>query len=620
MSPSPKKHPRTRGSRAPAAATELPADTSPGIHLHPLAPIFLLVVVLLCVFAVVVSGGFSVYDDNVNITGNPYLHPVTSAGLARLWQHPYLNLYIPLTYTVWAAVAVLSGASGGAAPLDPHVFHALNLVGHILCALLVYRILRQLGYQAWPAAAGALLFGIHPVQVEPVAWVTGLKDVLGGLLSLAALSAYLTHAQAEEGHWSSYLLATASFVLAMLAKPSAVTVPLLAWVLDALVVKRSVRASALSLLPWVLAAVPVLLLTRASQPVGSFAPASAPWSRPFIAGDALAFYLGKLLLPFGLGVDYGRTPARVLSHGWAYAAWLVPAACAVGIWLGRVRRPWLAAAGALLVAAVLPVLGLVPFGFQVQSTVGDRYLYVAMLGPALALAGLLSVLNNRTAQVACGAWLLVLAGLSGAQARYWNNDVALFSQALAVNPRSWMAHNNLGLALLARRQPERAAAEFRESLRWKPDYIQARNDLAIALAAQGKPREAIEELTKALAARPDHAPAHNNLGNILASQGRLPEALDHYREALRLDPDYTDAKGNLDRTTTRLAGEAQAAERMAALLRTQPDNAELRVSLGMLLTHVGRTAEARREFETALRLKPGLPAAREALDRLNAPN
>ncbi len=375
----------------------------------------LLIVLTVAVFWRVHDHGF-VWDDRIDIYDNPHLNSETGPDILVFWQKPYQHLYIPLTYTVWATIARFSKAptTREGINLNPRLFHVANLIVHLLSIIVVFTILRLLVPSDWAAGAGTLLFAFHPVQVESVAWVDGMRDVLSGFLSFVALWQYLTYARAtstaptgsgeKETEISvskgvafdlnrrklHYAAATLAYVLALLAKPSAVVVPAVAWLLDYWVLRRSLRQSTVALVAWLVLAVPFVILTRWAQSEDVIYFITPLWARPFVAGDAIAFYMYKLALPLWLGPDYGRQPEWVLSHWWGYVMWMAPCGLLLMAWLWRDRKPWLMASAGIFVVGVLPVSGLVPFTFQYISTVADRYLYLSMLGPALALAWFLS--------------------------------------------------------------------------------------------------------------------------------------------------------------------------------------------------------------------------------------
>lgn len=645
-----------------------------------------LALVTAVVFHGVLDGEFVDWDDGLNVAANPGLNPASASSVLGFWKAPYLKLYIPLTYTAWAAITPLARTparteTGGWGPLAPRPFHAPNLALHVAAAVAVFSMLRRLFGCAGPAFCGALLFALHPVQVEPVAWVTGMKDVLGGALAIAAIWQYLSFAAAarvEEGESpptmaasagtapaargrAHFALASLLFVLALLAKPSAAAVPLIAWCLDRWALGRSAREATWSLLPWGAVALAWAAVTARAQPPGAIDFVPSAWGRLVVAGDALAFYLGKLAWPTGLAIDYGRSPATVLSSRAAPLAWLLPGGVAIAAWLLRRRAPWLLAGLGVFIAALLPVLGIIPFEFQNQSTVADRYLYVALLGPAVALAGTLR--GGRTSAGAAGAipssatlarprpvlitavaalLIVALGTMSLSQVPRWRTTRALFARALAVNPRSAVAHNlygmslveegrvdeglmhfaealrlrprfpeahyHRGLALIGLGRAAEAESAFAEAIRIRPNFSSAHNNLGVALARQGRLGEAIASYERALAIQPGDPQAHTNLGNALAKEGRVEEARAQYEAALSLRPDSPEALSNLGALLAGrgdLAGATALLERAA---RASPASADVRGNLGMLLVAQGRAAEALPHFDAALR---GLPSSWE---------
>ncbi len=358
--------------------------------------------------------------------------------------------------------------------------------------------------------------------------------------------------------------ATAAFALALLSKPSAVAVPVIGWLLlhfrppdpDSGRRRGNRRARWRPpyglLVGWLLLCAPIVMMAKFAErdiPLGMIVPLPA---RILVAADALGVYLLKLFVPLNLGIDYGRVPRLVLDNSWGYFTWLILLFIAAAALLGRRRRQWLAALG-IFVAGAAPTLGLVPHGFQVFSTVADRFLYLAMLGPALALGW--AVISFRRAAVI--PTIVVLVGLLGfrsvAQRRYWRGSLELFGRALEVNEQSYLAHYNLARTLDDRGRPKEAARHYGKALAIKPDYGRAHNNLGAALVRQGRLREAIGRFAEALRLEPGNAgayfnlySAHNVLGVELAEKGELEEAIEHFSAALRLKPDYAEARRNLE--------------------------------------------------------------------------
>jgi hypothetical protein len=242
---------------------------------------------------------------------NPHLNPPTLAGLKFHWTHAWQELYVPLTYTAWWLLATIAGVKNadGSVGLNPWIFHGANLLAHIISSLIVLRLLRRLlrDRSGWAACAGALLFAVHPVQVETVAWVSGLKDLLCGMFSLLAVYQYVS-ADRRPNHIAALLF----FAAAILSKPTAVALPLILATIDLLLLNRPARDVLKSIIPFALLAVPCMIWTKHAQP--STLIATIPlWWRPFVAGDAIAYYLLKIVAPIHLAIDYGRTRRRASS-------------------------------------------------------------------------------------------------------------------------------------------------------------------------------------------------------------------------------------------------------------------------------------------------------------------
>ena len=404
---------------------------------------------------------------------------------------------------------------------------------------MVFTILRFLAGSDWAAGAGSLLFALHPLQVEPVAWVNGMRDVLSGLLSFIALWQYLVYARAKstetvdsvkkgtettggkgftfplDGKKLHYAAATLAYGLALLAKPSAIVVPAVAWILDYWILRRSLRQSMKALVAWVVLAVPFVILTQGAQSESVIRYITPLWARPFVAGDAIAFYLYKLILPFRFGPDYGRQPEWLLSQWWVYAIWMVPCALVLMAWLWRHKKPWLIASVGIFVVGVLPVSGLVPFTFQYISTVADRYLYLSMFGPALALAWFVSESRRWLNLVVCVPILGWLASTSTVQSQVWHDKERLWQHALTVNERSSMAHYNLGNIVAAEGELERAIEHYRQAARIDPGSTNIINNLGNVFVKQGKLEEAIVQYRRAVKINPTDDYAHYNLGRSL---------------------------------------------------------------------------------------------------------
>jgi tetratricopeptide (TPR) repeat protein len=609
----------------------------------------LLLLVTAAAFGPVMQYDFVAWDDDQHVYENPRFQPTTWTQVGKFWRAPYAGLYMPLTYTTWAMLTWLS-RTFFVAGMTASLCHSLNLLLHLGSTLVVYRIGLLLwshppelcaNRSPWAAAVGAFIFALHPLQVEAVAWVSGLKDVLCGWWAVVALWQYLAYVKAPQGSQRIfyYVIATGAFGLSLLAKPAAVIVPLLAWLLATSGLGQHRRQATSALAGWTVLALVWGVWSKWQQPDAAMNFIVPLWNRPIIVADALAFYLGKLLWPVSLGPDYGRSPLRVLHQGWWLLTGSVPILMGFGVWWKRRSLPGIILGATLFTAALLPVSGLIPFFFQGYSTVADRYVYLAVIGPALAVGWAVRRAQSvKLLLVTTGLLLALLGWRSTQQVGIWHDTMALFTHALQVNPRSALAHgklgtvfaqqeryieamahyaqalqlnphyatvyNNLGLVLFQQGQPAEAIAHYTKALQLKPDFIAAYSNLGFALADQGRLEEAIAQYHQALQLDPAAAEVHYNLGNVLRRQGQLEQALTHYMQAVQLKPAWAEAHNNLGSSLDDAGRLSEAITHYEQALTYQPDFAEAHNNLGDALMKQHRAAEAMRHFHAALQLRP----------------
>lgn len=510
------------------------------------------------VFAGLWNAGWLNWDDTLHVTENPLLNPITLDGIAHFWTHAYRGLYIPVAYMLFAAESVaarwLAGAAPDATP-DPHLFRLVSIALHATNAVLVAVVLKRLRIgTSFAAAAGAILFAIHPLQVEAVAWISEQRGLLAAALALGAL---LCHLEPEPPGGTlvfrrTDVFAALLFVLALLSKPQVASWPLVALLLGGLGNSPPIAVRATRLVPWVLAAAVIVAVSRGLQLGEAIGRDVAWWERPVIAGDALAFYGTKLMLPFHLALDYGRTPELVLaSHThWLVAAssWLALAAAAIALRHHDVLRRsiWVAFLG------LLPTLGFVPFDFQEWSTVADRYAYVAMLGPALAFGAGCQLLSCHRAGLWAGVPLMALATcgwLSWRQSVCWKDSFTVFQQCLRVNPNSLPASLNLGNSLVDAGRIDEAMGHLQHAVtlgNQHPVRHKAFAALANALHRQGRIAESADVYRDALRIAPERGDLYNDYGALLASQGRFAEAAEAFSKAIKLGFDHAEVRRNLE--------------------------------------------------------------------------
>ncbi|HXM42930.1 MAG TPA: tetratricopeptide repeat protein [Bryobacteraceae bacterium] len=547
------------------------------------------------------QGGL-VWDDNAHVTTAALR---SFRGLWRIWfslgatqqYYPLLHSAFWLEHHLWGD-AVLG-------------YHLVNLAQHATAACLVVLIVRRLALPgAWLAG---LVFALHPVCVESVAWISEQKSTLSAVFYLSSALIYLGFDRTRRR--STYLWATALFLCALLTKTVTATLPaallvVFWWKRGRLDLRRDVRP----LLPWFAIAVLAGLFTAWVErtSIGAQGPdfAIAPLQRLLIAGRVPWFYAAKLFWPVNLMFTYPRwniDPA-------VWWQWLFLIGLLAAFVLAAKRRAALAAL-LFFVGTLFPVLGFLnvyPFRF---SWVADHFQYLACLGIIVPVVGQ----AGRLPRVVNPLLLFILAILTFRQAATYADAETLYRATLTRNPASWMAHNNLGVALAKDGRTPDAIAEYQTALRLKPDYAEPHNNLATILSREpGRMPEAIAEAREALRLKPRYPEALVNLGSFLAPMpGRLPEAIAAYHAALRIKPDHAEAHNDLGLALLEMPGRLpDAVAELEAAVQLEPDNAQMHDNLaGALARMPGRLPEAIAQVQAAIEIAPGDPQAHDFLGR-----
>lgn len=537
----------------------------------------------LAAFWPALGAGFVNWDDGTNIVENFNFRGLGWTQLRWMWTTYHMGHYQPLSWMSLGLDYLLWG-------MDPLGYHLTNVLLHGLNAVLFYLVARRLMRAGVSAAAGenldgwallaALLFCVHPLRVESVAWVTERRDVLSGSFYLAMVLCYLKACEAptprEAGRCRRAALAC--FVLSLCSKAIGMTLPAALLVLDVYPLRRSSWPAVLKeKIPFAAAALlfaGVAYLAQKHTGVIAYFSSVGITERLELAAFGAAFYLWKTFAPVHLLPLYARAlpfdpaaPAFVMS----LAAVVVLCAAAVAL---RRRWPAVPAAWAYYLITLSPVSGVVLSGIYAAA---DRYSYLPCLSWALLVAAAarlayhwLGRLGRALFVGAAGLLIAALMTLTWRQCGVWHDSIELWRYTLSIDARSAVARNNLGTALGRSGREGQAVAEFQSAIALDPRYAEAHNNLGTALVHQDALEAAVDEYRKAIDIDPNYAMARDNLGAVLAAQGKLAEAAAQYRQALAVNPDDAHAHNNL----------------------------------GLALAKQGQTSEAVAEFQRALAISP----------------
>ncbi len=557
----------------------------------------LLVIAVVFAYQPVWHAGF-IWDDDKYVTNNPLL--TAPDGLWRIWfttDSP--SQYFPLTYTVFRIEHALWGFNSTG-------YHLVNILLHAINSLLLWQLLKRLVIPgAWLAAA---IFALHPVQVESVAWVTELKNVLMCFFFLQTLRCWTEFI--ETAKWKFYALAIILFALALCAKTTACTLPV-ALLLILWLKKTPINFQRLlQLVPFVAMAIGMGLLTmwweRNHQNTKILTPLGLD-ERIIVASHAIWFYIGKLFWPVDLTFSYPKWeihPNQPSNYLWL-AALVVLAAiiCFTRRFAGRSIETALL----FFVATLMPTLGFIMLYTFRMTYVADHYQYVACIGLiALSATGIVLALNkNYLLKIFVSAILLSsLAVSTWRQCRMYSNLETLWRTTAERNPSSWMADNNLGNVLLEKGKPDEAIAFIQKALAIQPDYPEAEVSLGNALSDKGQLDEAIIHYQKALKTAPTYADACYDLGTALLQKGKMDDAIVQFQKTLALRKNDAKAHYNLGLAFLQIEKFDDAIIQFQETLALRPEDARARGNLGVAFFQKGQILQAVACYQETLRLNP----------------
>lgn len=477
--------------------------------------------VTFALFSSLLRSGFINFDDPAYVTSNSHIRSgVTLQGIAWAFTQFYSYNWHPLTWVSHMLDVSLFG-------FNPAGHHLTSLLLHLANTLLLFSVLRLMTGAGWRSLVVALLFALHPLHVESVAWVAERKDVLSTLFWLLAMRAYLDYV--ERPGSARYFLVLFLFGCGLMAKPMVVTLPIILLLLDYWPLERSRPFIRL-----LLEKVPFILLSATSAAVtfiaqqreGAITP--APFSAN-VANALIAYiaYLGKTVWPVRLAVYYPLHPEEIHSWQIACAALTLVAITALVLWQ-RNKRPYLAAGWFWYLVTLAPVSGLVRIGGG--YTMADRYTYVPLIGIFVAavwggaeLASKARLPGKTLIIIACVV-MIPLSFATWHQVRYWRDSVTLFEHAVDVTHDNRLAQTNLASALMQQGNFSGALPHVAESLRLFPDpevYV-SQGWIYLNLGDLGR---AAESCRMAISMVPDRAKAHYLLGLVYLARGDRNSAL-----------------------------------------------------------------------------------------------
>ncbi len=596
-----------------------------------LSAFYLLLVLTLThgVFRQVENFELLVYDDLEHIVYHPAVStPTERPDLASIWRKPYFDLYVPVAYSTWALI-VHQATSPTDRLVDPlklaenqalsTALHRTNLYLHEISTGLIFLLLVLLGSAPSGAAVGSLVFALHPIQVESVAWISEGRGLLATALGLGALTLWMMAMKlydTKSYRGSTYGrhifcleigLGWCLYGASVLAKPSTVILPVIALALATLTTKVTYRRVCLWLIPWFLVSVGMALWTAYLQK-----DLISPWSwweRGLLAMDSFIFYLKQIIWPSTFLPDYGRQPTFEISY---VVILLVVGTMSLGVGALSIKKKL---STHLLITALVftlglsPHLGLFPSFYQSLSTVADRYGYLAMFGIAygIAFGWTWSVerranLFSRCLFAIFPIWLFFLAYKTIMQLPLWRSSQTLFEYNLEHNKGSFTAFHALGDLSMIQGDLKKAAIFYRQAIQARPQFPQGYASLGHALLEDKKPDEAKLALTQATTLNNQHSSALLNLGVSLQRTGDLSAAKEKYQAVNSLTPHHL-AFFNLGSIYLQEGNLDLAENAFNSALALNPRLYQAHLKLAEICERTGRLGEREQHLQNASLLK-----------------
>ncbi len=555
--------------------------------------VFILACFIGIAFLPCLGAQFVYWDDDLHLLNNPLVYTTDFGSIASIFQTVINKTYIPLTILSFNLEYCLFG-------LSPFVYHLDNLILHILVCILVYALVRRMGFEAMIALLAALLFGIHPMHVESVAWVTQRKDVLYALFYVLSIYHYWNHLT-RNNRWS-YTLSLAFGFLSILAKPMALSLPLVLLLLDWYHKGPLTQRSFVNKIPFLIAIVPIAWLTYT---LNARTPTVNGWESFLIWSWTATFYIKKFFTPFVLLPLY-QLPQPINLWNASYASSiLIMAGLLTGMFWFRKNRLFLFGCWFYILSTF--------FIWRYDNTVdvtivGDRFMYLPSLGICLWLAAVLGEkLKNKHSEKrfvvrALVIVVLFLAVKTSSQCRVWKDDISLWDYVLGHGQPIALAYNSRGAAFSKLGEQGRALEDINKALQLKPNYALAYYNRGKIHAGLNDNGRALEDFTASLKINPKHEKSFLERGIIKSKENQLPQALDDFNNALKLDPKDAAVYNNRGIVYKKMGQWEQALADYSRALAFNPRSGQAYVNRSSVWKELKRYNEAKNDIQKAQEL------------------
>jgi len=564
----------------------------------------LILIITFAAFYPSLKNGFFKWDDDLYVTENPVIQNFSFNSVKQIFTSFFVGNYQPVTILSYLFEYRFF-------KLDPFGYHLMGLALHLCNCLLVFWLIYMLTRNIPVSFITAILFGIHPLHVESVAWVSERKDVLYALFFLSAAICYCYYLR-ERKIRGYYLLSLALFILALLSKAMAVTLPFVLLLIDYFNNRKADKRMFMDKIPFlILSFIFGAVAVIAQHSSGAIRSESLVnfFNKIGIAGYSIIFYLHKILAPIKLSCFYLYSGIKdifpLLS---SFAVFII--LLTVVILSGKYTRKIIFGSAFFLIT-ILPVLQFIPIG---GTIVADRYAYVASLGIFYILAeGVFwlftgKIKHSRLLQCIILAALIamtsVLASLTWERCQAWRDGISLWNDVLSKYPNVATAYFSRGNAYKDQRNIQQATSDYNKAIEINPDYFEAYVNRGNAYKDQGNIQQAISDYTKAIAINPNYAEGYSNRGNVYKDQGSIQQAISDYSRAIEINPNLAGAYSNRGLVYNKQSNFIQAISDFTKAIEINPNLAEAYNNRGIAYYQQGNFTKAISDYTKAIEINP----------------
>jgi len=577
--------------------------------------LILLSVVTLVVYFPAFQNNFLNWDDNYVVTGNNSIHSITFDNIKHIFSTTSLNSYNPIVILSFALEYHFSG-------LNPKIFHSVNIVFHVLNTLLVFFLFYKIGKNYLIAGFTALLFSIHPMHIEAVAWVTSRKEVLYSFFYLCSIISYLYYKELQTENNKNknlkyYIISVLLFILSVLSKPVAVTLTPVLILIDYLQEGKFSLKQIYNKIPFIIISVGFSLVTYLTFSLGrAVGSTSNIMTSILVFFYSIVFYLQKLVLPVGLSPVYPFPSDSSLPLIY-YVSPIIILVLISAIYKYFRHDKYIIFAFLFFIVTILPVTQLIPV--KNTSIVFDRFTYIPYLGfffmlgyyfNGLYTRKILNAQNGRTAIIFFTVLVFIIFSyLSYTRAGVWNNDVSLWTDSIEKYPESPIGYFNRGEYYYRLKDYNKAIGDYTQSIKIDSSNTDFFNNRGMAYRDAGDYDKAVYDFHKALEKKEKNTSAYNNLGILYTYKKDVQNANVNFDKALEINPDYPDVYANIGNLYFTQQKYDSAIANYNKAISINPDFTNGYFSRGLSNLRLGKYEDAVNDFKKAETLDPAFADA-----------